>query len=219
MKHKIGRPRALSYADDFFLTLVKLRLYFPVEDLWVRFGLSSSSQVSAILKTWINFLSCELGPYIAWPDRDAVRKNLPQAFQNEKYKDVVGVIDCSEFEIQAPTSFSLKGMAYSDYKSRNTFKALFCITPDGMFSLDLYPGSKSDNDLTMTCGILDGCQPGDALMADKGFTITDTELHRRGVRLIRHSFFPRTSGHPRQRCSIQRKWRIQEFTWRTPLAV
>ena len=37
MKNKIGRPRALSNADDFFLTPVKLRLDFPVDDLRVCF--------------------------------------------------------------------------------------------------------------------------------------------------------------------------------------
>ena len=72
-------------------------------------------------------------------------------------------------------------MAYSDYKLRNTFKAFFCITPDGYFSLvsDLYLGSKSDDDITMAWAILDRCQPGDALMGDKGFTVS--ELHRRAI--------------------------------------
>ena len=187
---KIGRPRVLSYQDEFFLTLVKLRIDPPEQNLCWSFGLSSVSQVSSILKTWLNFLAFELEPYIVWPEADMVRQNLPEAFK-ERYGDCIGVIDCSEFELQAPTSFSLQGMSYSGYKERNTVKALFCITPDGYFSYvsDLYPGSKSDNDFTLSCGLLDGCPPSVALMADKGFPVSETELPGRGVRMIRPSFF------------------------------
>ena len=45
-------------------------------------------------------------------------------------------------------------MTYSEYKARNTTKALTSITPDGYFShvSKLYPGSKSDNDITKESG-------------------------------------------------------------------
>ena len=71
-----------------------------------------------------------------------VRQNLPEAFK-ERYGDYIGVIDWSQFELQAPTVFSLQSMSYSDYKGQNTVKALFCIIPDSFFSYDsdLYPGS------------------------------------------------------------------------------
>ena len=78
----------------------------PEEDLCFRFGLSLRSQVSAILKIWLNFLASEFGPYIVWPNRQEVRKNLPKAFKNNKYKIVVGIIDCSEFQIQ-PNSIAI----------------------------------------------------------------------------------------------------------------
>ena len=115
---------------------------------------------------------------------------LPEMF-GMKYSNVIGIIDCSEFELQAPSSFSVQAMTYSDYKSRNTMKALFCIMPDACFSFvsQLYPGSKSDNDITIQSGILDRCQPGVALMADKDFAILQTELQRRGIDLVRPSFF------------------------------
>lgn len=187
--NKRGRPRALLYEDELFLTLVRLRLGVPEEDLCFRFRLSSVSQVSSILKTWINFLAAEWSPYIVWPRKSQVKENLPEVFRHS-YPDVMGIIDCSEFELQAPSSFSVQAMTYSEYKSRNTVKALFCITPDGYFShiSQLYPGSKSDNDITMVSGILDQCEPGVSLMADKGFTIPGNELHRRGITLVRPSF-------------------------------
>ena len=183
---KRGRSRALSYEDEFFLTMVKLRLDLAEEDLPYRFGLSSVLQVSAILKTWINFLAAEWTKFIVWPRKEEVKMYLPEVFRM-KYPNVIGIIDCSEFELQAPLSFSIQAMTYSDHKSRNTMKALFCIIPDGNFSFvsQLYPGSKSDNDITIQSGILDRFQPGVALIADKGFTILQTELQRRGIDLVR----------------------------------
>ena len=114
--------------------------------------------------------------FIVWPRKEEVEMYLPEMF-GMKYSNVIGIIDCSEFELQAPSSFSIQAMTYSDYKSRNTMKALFCFTPDGYFSFvsQLYPGSKSDNDSTIQRGILDRCQPGVALTADKGFSIPQTE--------------------------------------------
>ena len=106
------------------------------------FGLSSVSQVSAILKTWINFLAAEWTKFIVWPCKEEIKMYQPEVFRM-KYPNVIGMIDCSEFELQAPLSFSIQAMTYSDYKSCNTTNALFCIMPDGIFSFvsQLYPGS------------------------------------------------------------------------------
>ena len=38
---------------------------------------------------------------------------------------------------------------------------------------DLYGGNISDKKLTMECGILKLLEPGDSIMADRGFTISD----------------------------------------------
>ncbi|XP_057298372.1 uncharacterized protein LOC130629250 [Hydractinia symbiolongicarpus] len=52
---KKGRPRTLSVEEEFFLTLCRLRCGFPIEDMSVRFNLSTS-HISRILITWIDFL-------------------------------------------------------------------------------------------------------------------------------------------------------------------
>ena len=48
-------------------------------------------------------------------------------------------------------------MTFSNYKNRNTFKALVGISPDGVitFVSPLYPGSISDKQLTR-CYLLEG---------------------------------------------------------------
>ena len=57
----------------------------------------------------------------------------------------------------------------------NTHKALVGISPSGAvtFVSKLFPGSKSDKELTLRSGILDLLEVGDSVMADKGFDIED----------------------------------------------
>ena len=54
-------------------------------------------------------------------------------------------------------------------------KALIGITPSGAtaFATELYPGSISDKEIVKRSGLLNTLQPGDEIVADKGFTIKD----------------------------------------------
>lgn len=66
-----------------------------------------------------------------------------------------------------------QGHLYSQYKGRTTLKALIGMAPNGVitFASDLYNGSTSDKAITADCGLLQHLQPGEMIMADKGFTI------------------------------------------------
>lgn len=75
----------------------------------------------------------------------------------------------------------MKSQLYSSYKSTNTLKALVGIAPHGTvtFISSLYTGSISDVAITKLCGILDLLEPGDDVMADKGFTIKEALAAKR----------------------------------------
>ena len=176
------RSRALPPLEEFFLTLVRLRLGLMEEDLAYRFGISQPT-VSRIITTWINFLFLKFKEIPLWPPIELVKSNMPNQFKN-MYPSTRVILDATEIYIDQPHIPELQQMTFSNYKNHNTYKGLIGISPDGVvtFISSLYSGSISDKELTRRSGILDLLEPGDSVMADRGFDIED-DLLLRGVQL------------------------------------
>ena len=167
----------LNPFNEFFLTVVRLRLGLMEADLADRFGVSQSL-VSII---WLGLLYRHLSSLSFWPSRETVQKYMPLVFSGSNTRVI---IDATELFIQKPSDLSLQSVTWSNYKSRNTLKGLVGICPFGgvTFVSELWAGSISDNELTLKCGLIDLLESGDNVMADKGFTI-DEQLRSRGVTL------------------------------------
>ena len=99
---------------------------------------------------------------------------MPKRFV-DLYPNTRVVIDCTEIFMEMPTSYRSQSATFSSYKHHNTAKALVGIAPSGAvtFVSDLYAGRSTDLQITRHCGILDLLEPGDDLMADRGFEIDD----------------------------------------------
>lgn len=151
-------------------------------DLAFRFKVSQST-ISSTLSTWIPFLARELEPFIAWPTQEQNKQCYPKCFS--KYPNTIGIIDCTEGALEKPSLAKAQAQTYSSYKSKNTWKKLICITPGGTVSFlsGTYGGSASDRQITESCKLLKLINPGDILMADKGFNISDL-LVGRGAKLV-----------------------------------
>ena len=71
----------LSPFDSFILTLMKLRLNPPNQDLAFRYQVSSST-VCGIFKKWIVTMYHRLGPYlIQWPSCEALQRTMSFCFR------------------------------------------------------------------------------------------------------------------------------------------
>jgi hypothetical protein len=181
-KSKKGRPRSLSPIDEFFLTLVRLRLGLLEQDLAYRFGISQST-VSRIFTTWINFIYIQFKQLPIWPPKEIINAYMPQPFK-DLYPTIRIIIDATEVYVQKSSLPELQQRTFSMYKNHNTYKGLIGISPSGavIFISKLYPGSISDKELTRQSGLLDLLQAGDSVMADRGFDISD-DLALRGISL------------------------------------
>ena len=183
------RPRALTPMNSFLLTLMRLRRNFSILHLSFLFCISSTT-ASNIFISYINYMYINLGIINIWPTMEQVKRTMPSSMK-EKYPNTKCIIDCLEIKVEVPSALFLHKLFYSDYKSHTTVKVLVGITPGGGFNFvsAAYPGSISDKNITYKCGILnpDLWESGEAIMADRGFTIkehTDTL----GIGLIIPSF-------------------------------
>ena len=75
----IRKSLTLSKFQEFILTLMKLKLNMPMQDLAYRFGISLST-VSRIFSAWMVVLSARLAPLIRWPEHEDLWRIMPQCF-------------------------------------------------------------------------------------------------------------------------------------------
>lgn len=167
----------LSVANQLFAVLIKLRRGLESLDVSIRFKISETTY-SRMFTTWITFLSKELRLLFPFPSRQQVQQWLPDRFKN--FSNIRVIIDCYEIECQRPSGLLNSSITYSQYKSRNTWKILVGCTPTGLVSFvsEAWGGRISDKEITERSGLLDLLEPGDMIMADKGFDIQEMVVAR-----------------------------------------
>ena len=118
-----------------------------------------------------------------WPNKEEILDSMPMSIAS-KCPNLRVIIDYTEFKIPRLKSPVAQQLTFSSYKNCNTAKALIGISPTGAicFISELYGGSISDKELTRRSGIVEHLQPGDLMMADRGFLIGEfTKPH--GIKL------------------------------------
>ena len=168
-KRKRNRPTKLNPLNQLCLTLMKLKLNFPVQDLAFRFMISKSLMSKYVITCFLYQHMKE----VEWmPSVKQVTGTLPCSFR-DKCPIMFAMINGSEIFIETPSDLQLQSSTWSNYKQHNTAKFLVACTPNGAISYisPLYVGSISDVELTYHSGFLETLQGrnGIAIMADWGF--------------------------------------------------
>ena len=173
------KAQHITRFQEFVMTLMKLRLNMPLEDLAYRFNVSVST-VSRTFQSWMVVMDARLRPLIKWPEREELWRTMPQCFQYSFGKKTTVIIDCFEVFIDRPSNLMARAQTFSNYKHHNTVKVLIGITPQATISFvsKAWGGRTSDKYLTDNCGILDKLLPGDLVLADRGFTIQESLMFK-----------------------------------------
>ncbi|KAK3108230.1 hypothetical protein FSP39_003597 [Pinctada imbricata] len=163
----------LSVENQFFMTIMKLRRHTTNFELSRLFGISENT-VTNIVLTWIRFIYLQWKEINIWPIRELVRYFTPADFR-VKFPTTRLIIDGTECPIKKPKTPKAQQATFSTYRNRNTVKALIGASPGGLVSYisPVYAGSTSDRQIVERSNLTSICDPGDSLMADKGFTIQD----------------------------------------------
>lgn len=168
--HKV---ESVSIANQLFMTLLKLRRNLTYFELSRMFGIAENS-VKNIVLTWIVFMSKQWREIDIWPSRSMVRYFAPSDFK-ATFPSTRIIIDGTECPIKKPKAPRAQQATYSTYKNRNTMKVLIGATPGGLVSYvsPLYGGSTSDRQIVERSTLFSVLDPGDSIMADKGFNVQD----------------------------------------------
>ena len=181
----------LAIPDQILLLLMRLRLGLMFTDLGVRFKVSRTTACD-IFNFWLPLAATYMKDNIIfWPSRDTLERIRPSSFAS-CYPKATCIIDCTEIFVQRPKNLKTRAQTYSNYKSHNTYKALYCIAPNGLVTYvsKLFGGRASDVFISKNSGFASHLLPGDEILADRGFTISD--ILPMGVKLAIPAF---TKGH------------------------
>lgn len=152
---------------------MRLRLNASFKLLGYLFNVSKQT-VSKIVYKCLNVLYLFLKNFIIWPQREDIIETMPLSFKNAFGNKVSVIIDCFEIKIQKSSNLMAQAATWSSYKHANTVKILIGICPQGAITYisKTYGGRNSDKHITENCGMLDKLQPGDLVLADRGFLIS-----------------------------------------------
>lgn len=178
---------SLCTRDRIVLCMMKIKLNISFLALAAIFDLNNSQTVANYFYDTVIVLSRVMKSVVFWPDKEDVLKNMPRSFS--KFRSTRAILDAYEIPVEKPKCIRCRIRLYSHYKKNFTAKVMMVCTPSGFICLcaGSFGGRASDKVVTKHTKVYEKCDPGDALMVDKGFAIDD-ECKEYMVNLIRPPF-------------------------------
>lgn len=179
--------KKVGQKDRLLLFLMKMKLGLPFTVLGSLFSVSRTT-ASNIFVTVLKTLRCKTASWIFWPSREAIKASAPVSFCNYPY--VRGILDCTELRCDTPPTVEQRVLMFSSYKNTFTVKFLVVISPSGMitFISKGYGGKATDSYIVNDSGFLNLLEPGDEVMADKGFPEISVDLLQKNCTLVMPPF-------------------------------
>ncbi|CAN7988290.1 unnamed protein product [Ixodes hexagonus] len=189
----LPRARGERYLDlamdsKLLLFLMKMKHGLTFSALGVLFGIHRTS-ASRIFYATLDVLYVSTQGWIQWFSREVVQASMPSSFRLN-YPNCRVIVDCSEVRIEKPGKVADRVNCWSNYKSDFTLKFLVGITPSGYitFISDVFGGRSSDTYIIANSGLINLLEPGDMVMADKGFPHVKCDLESKDVTLVMPPF-------------------------------
>ncbi|XP_077511550.1 uncharacterized protein LOC144121954 [Amblyomma americanum] len=184
MPRSAERTCDVPITDRLVLFLMKLKLGITYSSLAVLFYVSRNT-VSCHFKSVLKTLSIATQKWIYRSPDHVIGQTMPNCFKVH-YQDCSMIIDCTEVRTEQPYIVQQQRVLYSHHKGGYTLKFLVGITPCGAvcFCSKAFGGRCSDFFITVDSGFLDLVQPGDVVMADKGFPGIKAGLEEIGAVLV-----------------------------------
>lgn len=188
-KHKVDGIK-ISQENRLLIFLMKMKCGLTFSALSVLFNVHRST-VSRIFFATVQYLASACRNFVLWPTRDTVQATMPQSFKTS-YANCRAIIDCTEIVVEQPPTVELRVQFYSHYKKGFRLKILVACTPCGLISFvsKCFGGRTTDSQITTTSGFLTLLEPGDVILADKGFPQIKSLLDEsgRGVLIVMPPF-------------------------------
>lgn len=178
--HRHTSDRKLGKENRLLLFLMKLKLGITFCALGCLFQVHETTAARCFYSL-LELLTAATKTWIFWPAKASVKENLPESFYN--YPNCRCIIDCPEITIDTPTTVEQRVLTYSNYKGKFTVKFLIAISPDGLIAKmsQAYGGRTTDAYITNDSGFLELLEPGDEVLANKGFPQIRSELMKRNA--------------------------------------
>ena len=163
----------LPMIDQLFITLVKFRQN-PSSAFLEHILKISHKILMDMLKRWLDLLHAKISFLVHWPDRDIIHKTVPTFFKS-RFPKITCIVDCFEIFIESPKRLLARAQVYSTYKKHTTVKYFVGCHPSGAITYlsTGWGGRGSDVDIVRHSDFLSYKyhQPGDLILADRGFTM------------------------------------------------
>jgi len=180
--------RTISTETKLLIFLIKLKTNLTFSAIASLFQINRNT-VSEIFYDSLDVAFSKFKAMILWPSKNLIRSRMPKSFQTD-FPNCRVIIDASQVEIEKPASVRSQNLFYSNYKSTFTVKFLIGVAPscEVIFLSKCYGGRATDGQIVTESGLVNLLEPGDVVLADKGFPRIVSTFENQGAFVVMPPF-------------------------------